>query len=157
MNEPQGPPVRGRRPPGGAPGFTLIELMIVIVVLAILVSIAYPTYQDQMNKARRSAAITALSEMANLQEQFYADNFRYTTTVALLPYSTTSEGGDYALSVSAVGTNPPSYTVRAMVVAGSAQDGDTDCWRLELDSNGTKRSYNQSGGETTANAGCWRR
>ena len=48
-------------------GFTLIELMIVVAIVAILASIAYPSYKDSVLKSRRAEARTALSEL--LQQQ----------------------------------------------------------------------------------------
>ena len=52
-----------------APGFTLIELMIVVAVVAILVAIAYPSYQEQIRKSRRAQAKADLVEYAGLAER----------------------------------------------------------------------------------------
>lgn len=59
-------------------GFTLVELMIVIVIVSIMAAIAYPSYQDSVRKSRRSEAKIALMEIANLQERFFAENNTYT-------------------------------------------------------------------------------
>lgn len=59
-------------------GFTLIELMIVVAVIAILAAIAYPSYRDNIRKSRRVDAKSALTDIAQLQEAFYARNGRYT-------------------------------------------------------------------------------
>ncbi len=135
-------------------GLTLMELMITLVILAILASIAIPTYNDQIRKTRRAEAMIALTEMANLQEQFYADNFRYTTTVALLPYPATSDGGSgyYSLSIPAVTTNPPGFTVQAQAITGMSQANDTNCRTLTLTNTGVRASKDSSGNAST---GCW--
>jgi prepilin-type N-terminal cleavage/methylation domain-containing protein len=52
-------------------GFTLIELMIAVVVIAILAAIAYPSYQDSVRKSRRADAKSALMEHAQFMERTY--------------------------------------------------------------------------------------
>jgi type IV pilus assembly protein PilE len=59
-------------------GFTLIELMIVVAVIAILAIIAYPSYRDSVRKARRVDAKSALTDIAQMQETFFARNGSYT-------------------------------------------------------------------------------
>ena len=60
-----------------AKGFTLIELMIVVAVIAILASIAYPSYQDSVRKTRRADAKEVLLEGAQWMERFFTENYRY--------------------------------------------------------------------------------
>ena len=128
-------------------GLTLIELMIVISVLAVLAMVAIPAYDDFITRGRRSDAVVALTEMANLQEKFFADQLRYTGTIASLPYSPSSPEGFYALSIPVV-TTTPGYTVRA--TAGALQASkDPDCATLELTSTGIKTP------DTPED--CWRR
>ena len=54
-------------------GFTLIELMIVIAVLGVIVAIGYPSYQEQVRKARRAEGMGELLEMADRMERRYSD------------------------------------------------------------------------------------
>ena len=61
-----------------APGFTLIELMVVIAIVAILAGIAFPFYQEHINKTRRAEAMAALTSAAAAFERFKAsNNFTY--------------------------------------------------------------------------------
>ena len=60
-------------------GFTLIELMVVLVIVTILLSIAIPAYEDQMRRSRRADAINGLESMVLRQEQWRANNPRYGT------------------------------------------------------------------------------
>ena len=69
---------------GGLSGFTLIELMIVVVVISILVTVAYPSYQDHVRKGRRAEGKTALLKAAQVQERYYSDNNTYVVDLAPL-------------------------------------------------------------------------
>lgn len=94
-------------------GFTLIELMIVVVIIGILAAIAYPSYQNYSRSTRRSDAQTALLQVANQQERFFTECNWYATTLSgtracgtsagngVLGYSTTSPDGHYVISISA--------------------------------------------------------
>jgi type IV pilus assembly protein PilE len=114
-------------------GFTLIELMIVVTLVAILSAIALPAYQSQVRKSRRSDAVAAIAAVQAAQERFRANNTAYTTnlTTALpagLGLSATSPAGRYTISVTvATGTN---YTVQAVATAAGGQTADTGCTTL---------------------------
>ena len=77
-----------------AGGFTLIELMIVVAVIGILVAIAYPSYAQYGQKARRVDAKTALLDLGSRQERFFSMNNTYTKTPSDLGY-----GGAFPLDV----------------------------------------------------------
>lgn len=59
-------------------GFTLIELMIVVVVVSILAAIAVPSYRSSMLKTRRAAAAACLLELSQYMERSYTKKLNYT-------------------------------------------------------------------------------
>ena len=71
-------------------GFTLIELMIVVVILGVIAAFAIPSYQDHLRKSKRSDARAALSDLAARQEQYFLDNKTYTDTLTDLTPATQS-------------------------------------------------------------------
>ena len=142
--------VRGAR----SGGFTLIELMIVVVVIGILAAIAYPSYQEHVRKARRADAQTALLELAQFMERHYTANGKYLTTANAapgLPFSAAPKDGAtkyYDLSFSSAPT-ASSYTLRAVPKGAMVDDA---CGTLTLSNTGAK---GQATGATLAT--CWRR
>jgi type IV pilus assembly protein PilE len=63
-------------------GFTLIEIMIVVLIVGILAAIALTSYQRQVVESRRKAATACLMESAQFMERFYTTNLRYDETTA---------------------------------------------------------------------------
>ncbi len=148
--------------PGRAPmrGVTLIELMIAVVIIGILAAIAYPAYQDQVRKSRRSDGKAALQALATRLEQYYLDNKQYTSTLSSLGYTAVgstyySTESYYALTVTTGTVSCPAatcYQLNATAQAKGGQNNETTCYTLTFDSTGAKGSKN-SGGTTTS--GCW--
>ncbi len=68
---------RPRLPRGGTRGFTLLELMFVLAIVAVLVASAVPPYVDHVRRARIVEAVTRLAEQRVRMEQFFLDNRRY--------------------------------------------------------------------------------
>ena len=130
-------------------GFTLIEMMIAVVVIAILAAIALPAYQDYVRKARRSDAMDALLLIQNLQERYRANNPTY-GTLAQIGAETTSLENFYNIAV--VGTpNAVAYQVTATGVGDQANDavGATSCSPMTI----TVSAANPRGAKTPAV--CW--
>ena len=138
-------------------GFTLIEVLIVVVIVGILLSVALPGYQESMRKGRRADAKAALMDVANKQERLMLDRSRYTADMTELGFAADpmiSEEGHYSVDRVVSGTCPVAsltcYALQATPVAGGAQAGDTRCAAFTLDSTGEK------GATGTAPAGeCW--
>lgn len=153
-----------RTPASRDQGFTLIELMITIVVVAILTAIALPQYSNYVQRARRADAKTALLELAARQERFFAVNNAYTNNAANLGYGA---GAAFPVNVSSGSTSY--YTLATTVTAGSAttlptfvatatptgiQQKDVQCYTFQVNSLGVKSNLN-SGGAVIAGANCW--
>lgn len=101
-------------------GFTLIELMIVVAVVAILAAVALPAYNDQVRKAHRAEARSALQQVTLLEEKWRADNPSYgsygSTGTPNITGPTTSENGHWTIAVTA--NTATTYTVTATKANG---------------------------------------
>jgi type IV pilus assembly protein PilE len=131
-------------------GFSLIELLIVIVIIGVLLSITVPAYNGYVQESRRADAQAALLDIAARQERFVAQNNTYTTEISggtgLGLGRTTSAEGYYNMSVAACagGTIATCYVITATGVGSQAKD--SDCTTITYDSAGTKSG---------ATANCW--
>src|SRR4051812_4580129 len=108
--------------PGASSGFTLLELMIVVAIVAILVALAIPNYQAFVIRSNRSKAMTALAQMALQEERFLLSYGRYTTNVdgpmtsdpntsgLGLPNSTTPDPSAYYTLTAQITCNGLCYT-----------------------------------------------
>lgn len=137
------------RTPLAQRGFTLIELMITVAVVAILSAIAYPAYQEYIVRSRRVEAQSLLNDAAARQERWRAQNGSYTTTVAnlRLAYGDQSEHGFYTLTMAKV-ANDGGYTLTA--TRSGSQTADQRCGNFTLNAAGIK-------GVSAGTVGsCWR-
>jgi type IV pilus assembly protein PilE len=146
--------VRNRQRERRSAGFTLIEMVIIVIIVGILTSIALPAYQDSMRKGRRADAKAALMTAANRQESLMLDRKTYTTNMVDLGFTQSpmlSENGHYSIAAAACagGTIANCYMLTATPVADGAQDGDARCTTIKLDSTGAKTATG------SANTECW--
>ncbi len=125
-------------------GFSLIELMITVAVVAILASIGFPAYQDHVRKTHRSKAKAALSDAASQQEQFFLNNKTYTTDFSStgINFPTTTESGLYVLSAVAPTAGCPITNCYLLQAVPQAPQDTDSCGTLTYDSNGTKLPTN---------------
>ncbi|HEY8385635.1 MAG TPA: type IV pilin protein [Porticoccaceae bacterium] len=129
-------------------GFTLIELMIVVIIVAILASIAVPGYQDQVRKARRADAHEALLTLQTLQEKWRASHSSYSDTLVALGISDgQSRQGYYTLAVESANAN--GYILTAKATGKGGQHRDAGCVDMVLEVGPDKPR-----GERTPSA-CW--
>lgn len=120
-------------------GFTLIELMIVVVIVTILAAIAYPSYQNQVERTRRAEGQAKLMEIMAAQERYYSARNTYTDDLTDLGYASEepSDGGWYQVTATACSsglTNCVLLTAEAL--NGQESDGD-----LGLDSRNNKTGH----------------
>ena len=115
---------------GAASGFSLMELMIVVAIVAILGSIAYPSYLNQVAQSRRTDAQAVLIEAAQFMERFYTENNRYDqdtggTAVALPAQLRESprDGGTKSYDITVQASTASTYTLRATPKNGQTGDG----------------------------------
>jgi len=134
-------------------GFTLIELMIVLGVVAILAAVAIPLYTSSVQKSHRTDAKAALTTAAQAMERWFTE--RNTYAGALLGvggiYGATSSNGYYTMSFAAGGannTNALGYTLEATPVGTQASDS---CGVYTLD----QTNNITANGVSPPPAGCW--
>lgn len=137
-------------------GFTLIELVITVAILALIAAIAIPSYRQYVLRSHRVEATTALMAIAAAQEKFYLQNDTYTTNLTDAPPAglgiadydagtagVQTENGWYTISIDN-GANDETYTARA--AARGDQAVDTTCAAFSL---------NATGARTSTNTKCW--
>lgn len=114
-------------------GLTVVELLIVMAIIGILAAVAYPSYQNYMRKAHRSAAQTEMMKIADRQTQYLLDARNYAVGPSALTDLNITVPGDVATRYSIAVKNaangdtpstPPSYTILATPVAGGSQVSD---------------------------------
>jgi type IV pilus assembly protein PilE len=131
-----------------ATGFSLIELMIVVVIVGILMGISIPAYQGYVMRSHRTDAHSSLLDIAARQERFVAQRNTYTTVVAagtgLNMGSATSEEGYYTLVAAACAGGVIANCYLITATAAGSQANDTGCTAITYDSAGSK-----------APAACW--
>jgi type IV pilus assembly protein PilE len=117
---------------GNNNGFTLVELMVTVAILAVLAMVAVPIYQNYINRARQSDAIIGLKAAQMAQEQFFSENNRYAGTIDILPgFDDTGapdniyKKGEYSLQVASATTT--TFTLAAQGIVG----GSTDRWTID--------------------------
>lgn len=117
-------------------GFTLIELMIVVAIIAILSAIAVPNYQNYLVKSRRSAAEQYLMTLANKEEQYLLDNRTYTTDKSALGYASdpTDVSTYYSVGIVLPATGV-GYTITAQPKSPGPQAADG---AVSVDNTGAK-------------------
>lgn len=116
-------------------GFTIIELMIVVIIIALLLALAYPSYIDYARKAKRGEAQQLLLNWAINQEIWRSNNPEYATTAQL--EAPTHDDYDFALSDRSATTYTLTATGNGDQANDKAKDGVTTC-TLSLDENSVK-------------------
>lgn len=134
-------------------GFTLIEMMVVVAIMAILLAIAIPAYQKYVLRANRAEGVSLLNEAAAREERYYASNNVYAVDdsgIASLGVRNagTSDNALYQLSLAEGGDDDGGYLLTA--IAQGTQAADSECGNLTLNAAGVRGS---TGSEAVST--CW--
>lgn len=124
-------------------GFTLVELMVAVAIVAILAAIAVPSYALFMKKSRRGDTESTLMDIAQREQQYLIDARAYAPDIATLNTTVPADVSAYytiqicqtAVPCNPPGGTPPTFAIIATPIAGTAQAGD---YTLTLDSSGAK-------------------
>ena len=105
-------------------GFTLIELMVVVLIVGILAAVAYPAYRDSVRKGNRRAAQSVMMEIVNREHQYFVANRVYADT-ATLGYTLPQDvDQNYNLAIALTAGPPPGFTVTMTAKNAQLSDGD---------------------------------
>lgn len=128
-------------------GFTLVELMIVIVVISLLAAIGVPQYNEFLQDSRRSEGWSGMNQVATQLEQWHSERGTYVEDLTTLGFGSAgwnnTDNGNYRVRVIAATAACPittCYRLRVQPVNGSAQWGD-EFW-YDLWSDGRRQSRN---------------
>lgn len=139
-------------------GFTLIELMIVVAIIAILAVITHPLYTSTMQKSRRTDGMNLLLDVQKKLNYFYYDKNTYTDKIAdLYPAGTASylsTEGYYAVTI--LPASPTCRVTECFVLQAKPQGSQVPDGILELTSTDVRRrDKNKNGSATDANENSW--
>ncbi len=115
-------------------GFTLVELMITVAIMALIAAIAIPSYTGYMTRARRSGAEQLIMQIASKEQQYIVDARSYIATIGTGGLNITSQdgwtcaatctNGNYTITVVVNNAaTPPTYTITAAPIGGQVSDG----------------------------------
>lgn len=130
-------------------GFTLVELMVVVVVVAILAAIAVPSYRTFILKSHRDDAKTALATLQLAQEKYRGNNLTYAAGLSDLGLSAASPQGYYTIAIQSAAVSTSAYEANA--TATGQQTADTDCQKLAV----TQAGFSTDSTKTTNPSACW--
>ena len=136
-------------------GFTLIDTILAVAIAAVLSSIALPSFEAPLRKARRTDALVAAAEIQGAQERLRSRGTRY-GSLGEIGVAPTSRSGHYALQVTAFDAD--SYA--ALAIATGAQARDTECRYMSVRSVNANLIFASGANDSVANATttnrrCW--
>jgi len=135
-----------RRAASSGRGFTLVELVITVAIVAILVAVALPSYRDHVRKTRRAEAQAYLMAIAGRQQQFLVDTRAYAAALTTINIPQPANvAASYDVTLVAAGGPPPTFVLTAAPKSGTDQTLER-CGTLSID---------QTGAKTATLSSCW--
>jgi type IV pilus assembly protein PilE len=140
-------------------GFSLIELMVALAIIAIIAGIGYPSYTEYVNRGKRAEGKSALMRAAQQMERFYSLNNCYPSNSANCGNAGSSSAALSAVSITTYSWETAATSAYTISVSTNAQDftltatptfSDAKCGNLTLMHTGAK---NKTGTESLQN--CW--
>lgn len=134
-------------------GFTLVEILIVIVIISILTSLAAVSYRQYIVKSRRTAVQEEMLQYQQSMEEYYAINHTYAsggTCAQVGPWTKTANSGFYTINCSL----KHGYRIDAKAEGNQATD-DNDCKFLYLYRNGQRGGTSTGINDDDPNSSCW--
>ncbi len=121
----------GRTSRSGRTGWTLIETLVVLLLIGLLMSIAWPSYRQHVRKAHRSEAIQALSQLQVAQERFRSRHPRYAAQLDELSVAALTPSRRYRLQI--LRSSASGFVLEALAVQEQTSDHECQRFRLALD------------------------
>jgi len=128
---------------------TLVELLIVVAIVAILASVALPSWNSQVQKARRADARNTLIFVQVEQEKYRADNGSYASSMSALGLSTYNSASRDYYNISIVSNSETAFVASATPNTNGGQNNDL-CGTFAVDQSGPNQS-----GVYASISDCW--
>lgn len=121
-------------------GFTLSELLVVLVIIGILILLALPSLMPLISKTRSLEAKQMLKHVQTLEKMYFYENARYSSDLRAIGFEqevlvTEGESGKANYKIEIIVANNSSFKARATAVTDFDKDGNFNVWEIDQDMN----------------------